>query len=94
MEFRGFLILASSKMRRYSQTTITNVIEMIMHVSIAMDGVTQQVFAQKMTRIHVYAGHVNIICVLKKNQSLLKEPLRIVCLMELNLLRCIFFTLQ
>lgn len=54
-----------------------------MHVSIAMDGVTQQVFAQKMTRIHVYAGHVNIICVLK-NQSLLKEPL------ELNLLRCIF----
>lgn len=61
-----------------------------MHVSIAMDGVTQQVFAQKMTRIHVYAGHVNIICVLKKNQSLLKEPLRIVCLMELNLLRCIF----
>lgn len=62
-----------------------------MHVSIAMDGVTQQVFAQKMTRIHVYAGHVNIICVLKKNQSLLKEPLRIICLMELNLLRCIFF---
>lgn len=61
-----------------------------MHVSIAMDGVTQQVFAQKMTRIHVYAGHVNIICVLKKNQSLLKEPLRIICLMELNLLRCIF----
>lgn len=60
-----------------------------MHVSIAMDGVTQQVFAQKMTRIHVYAGHVNIICVLKKNQSLLKEPLRIICLMELNLLRCI-----
>lgn len=58
-----------------------------MHVSIAMDGVTQQVFAQKMTRIHVYAGHVNIICVLKKNQSLLKEPLRIICLMELNLLR-------
>lgn len=31
-----------------------------MHVSIAMDGVTQQVFAQKMTRIHVYAGHVNM----------------------------------
>lgn len=60
-----------------------------MHVSIAMNGVTQQVFAQKMTRIHVYAGHVNIICVLK-NQSLLKEPLRIICLMELNLLRCIF----
>lgn len=58
-----------------------------MHVSIAMDGVTQQVFAQKMTRIHVYAGHVNIICVLKKNQSLLKEPLRIICLMEFNLLR-------
>lgn len=58
-----------------------------MHVSIAMDGVTQQVFAQKMTRIHVYAGNVNIICVLKKNQSLLKEPLRIICLMELNLLR-------
>lgn len=58
-----------------------------MHVSIAMNGVTQQVFAQKMTRIHVYAGHVNIICVLKKNQSLLKEPLRIICLMELNLLR-------
>lgn len=58
-----------------------------MHVSIAMDGVTQQVFAQKMTRIHVYAGHVNIICVLKKNRSLLKEPLRIICLMELNLLR-------
>lgn len=58
-----------------------------MHVSIAMDGVTQQVFAQKTTRIHVYAGHVNIICVLKKNQSLLKEPLRIICLMELNLLR-------
>lgn len=58
-----------------------------MHVSIAMDGVTQEVFAQKMTRIHVYAGHVNIICVLKKNQSLLKEPLRIICLMELNLLR-------
>lgn len=58
-----------------------------MHVSIAMDGVTQQVFAQKMTRIHVYAGHVNIICVLKKNQSLLKEPFRIICLMELNLLR-------
>lgn len=57
-----------------------------MHVSIAMDGVTQQVFAQKMTRIHVYAGHVNIICVLK-NRSLLKEPLRIICLMELNLLR-------
>lgn len=47
-------------MRRYSQTTITNVIEMIMHVSIVMDGVTQQVFAQKMTRIHVYAGHVNM----------------------------------
>lgn len=58
-----------------------------MHVSIAMDGVTQQVFAQKMIRIHVYAGHVNIICVLKKNQSLLKEPLRSICLMELNLLR-------
>lgn len=57
-----------------------------MHVSIAMDGVTQQVFAQKMTRIDVYAGHVNIICVLK-NQSLLKEPLRIICLMEFNLLR-------
>lgn len=58
-----------------------------MHVSIAMDGVTQQVFAQKMTRIHVYAGHVNMICVLKKNRSLLKEPLRIICLMEFNLLR-------
>lgn len=41
--------------------------------------------------MHFYM-QVMSICVLKKNPFKLKEPSTMFCLMELNLLRCIFYS--
>lgn len=77
-------------MKKYSQTTITNVIKIIIHINITINKITQQIFTQKITKIHIYTNQINIIYILKKNQSLLKKPLKIIYLIKLNLLKYIF----